>query len=238
MVRAALIALAACGAPARAVVATPPPTTVPPLVAEVTYVMPAPACPAPEIDPATRRKIMYEANERWNQTHDRNFRDYSAITADLPPLSARWEDRRSVPYRGVVTVYMDVVRTTGSRGGPLVLSLVETGANSAGRYERFELLPSSEPPIAGASTSFQPLWVEPATGRSLGPIHAAISVRPHSEWPYQKDRQQVVIYNPRDRPDILLVARKQYFDSVWTPMLRVDLPKATRFSVYERPPSH
>lgn len=49
---------------------------------------------------------------------------------------------------------------------------------------------------------------------------------------------RVVVYNPIGRPDILLVATRPYFELEWTPLLRIDLPKATRFSVYRRADSH
>lgn len=221
--------VAACAAP----ISPPRPPALPMLALEISVVSPeplpllVPSCTASPIDAATRRQIEKETLQIWDDAHERNFRDYSVITATLPTLQAAWRTRTSVPYRGVVPAYLHV-----SAAGPLQLGLVDpmTYGEAGGGAARFDLLPTSEP---SPNRSFEPLWTDPKTGRSVGPIHAAINVRPQQKDAFYFDRTQVVIYNAPSRPDILLVATKHFRDTDWTPLLRVDLPKATRFSVLQ-----
>lgn len=153
-----------------------------------------------------------------------NSQDYSVMTADLPALRARWQKRGSVAYRGVVPVVLDV------RERKLFITFIAPMGQprDEGAATDIMLFDESEPPPLGES--FEPLWKDRKTGRSVGPIHAAIRVRPRTDSS-ELERRQVVVYNPPDRPDILLVAKREFPDDDWTPLVRVDLPKATRFDV-------
>jgi hypothetical protein len=57
-------------------------------------------------------------------------------------------------------------------------------------------------------------------------------VRPRADSS-KLEYRQVVVYNPPGRPDILLVAKREFPEDAWSPVLRVDLPKATRFDVIQ-----
>ena len=51
------------------------------------------------------------------------------------------------------------------------------------------------------------------------------------------ERIQVVLYNPPSRRDIVLVATRPVGETAWRPLLRIDMPRATRFD-FIRPSWH
>lgn len=165
--------------------------------------------------------------ENWSQEDSPNYKDYSVIEESLPALKARWQKRERVSYRGVVPVALNAA------AGKLHITFVapiEPGYDYPGALESFLIFEKSESPPWG--NTYGALWHDRKTGRSIGPIHAAIRVRPSNDLP-RVERRQVVVYNPPDRPDILLVATKSFVDEEWTPLLRVDMPKATRFDLIQ-----
>lgn len=173
------------------------------------------AVPVPEDDEVPPSREYLE--------RQRNYSDTSVRIEDLPTLKAAWTVRESVRFGGVVPVAL-----CSSSGlhvtfiGPII-----PGRDDAGAYQRIEILPESEPAEGG--NCFPAISHSP---RHKGPIHAAIRVRPSIEAP-DSERVQVVIYNPLSRRDIVLVAARSVGETAWIPLVRIDMPKATRIHLIQ-----
>lgn len=147
-----------------------------------------------------------------------NYQDTSVTIDALPRLGARWTTRKRVRFGGVVPVALcgsKVLHVTFI--GPAI-----RGSADAGSYERFQILPASE--SAKGGNCFEAVSTNP---RHRGPIHAAIRVRPSARAP-DSERIQVVLYHPPSRQDIVLVATRPVGETAWRPLLRIDMPRATR----------
>jgi len=147
-----------------------------------------------------------------------NFLDTTVTLDELPKVTAKWKKREHVRYEGYVPVALHISSHTN-----LALSFVApvdmNVSDYPGTLETFLLFPSEDGPQDG--NAFGPL--------GLGPIHAAIRVRPKRES-RESTRRQVVVYVP-PKSKVVLVATKLVSEKKWTPLLRVDTPLATRIGL-------
>jgi hypothetical protein len=189
-------------------------------------VEPAPFSPDPVDDGTTQGAVAIPFDARGL-----DFLDTSVSLEELPTIGARWQKRERVRYKGRVPV---ALHSFGHR--KLALSFVApvdiTVSDYPGTLKTIELLSSDSSNVNG--NAFGPLRWE-ARGKnesgSLGPIHAAIRVKPLHDAP-ESERRQVVVYVP-PKSKVVLVATKLVTDTTWTPLLRVDTPNATRIDLID-----
>lgn len=152
-----------------------------------------------------------------------NERDTSVTIGELPPLTAKWKSRAKIVFGGVVPIAL-------CHSGLYVIGPVHDESGYPGSLEQIPLVPIGD--AAANGSCFPAVDIDYKRNRSKGPIHAAIRVRPTSTSP-ESERFGLVLYNPPQRQDVMLVAMKPAGETAWVPLLRVDMPRATRFNLLD-----
>lgn len=159
-----------------------------------------------------------------------NHRDTTVTFDELPKLGAKWKQRKSVAYKGVVpiAVHHCCFHVNLTFVGP-----VNSESGYPGSLKRFPLVPSDDGgPYSNSFPGFSSDRTKP------GPILTAFRVLPSTNGDSSKprpesERRQVVVYMPKGNKRVILVATKLLTDTEWTPLLRVDVPKATRIDLID-----
>lgn len=151
--------------------------------------------------------------------------DKTVTFAELPALGAAWKQRARVTYKGIVPVAIN------HSWDHVNLTFVGTEINASGYPGALKSFPLVSSDDTGPWSSSFPAFDK------KGPILAAIRVLPSTHGrsdvkPPENERRQVVVYQPKGAK-VVLVATKLVTDTAWTPLLRVDTPKATRIDVID-----
>ena len=149
-----------------------------------------------------------------------NQLDRSVDVKDLPTINAKWGKRVTLKYRGRVSVALHVRKKLSLL---VVDTVTETESGYPGALETIELGDADDHDIERDDDAFSPRDFNYETGAYVGPVMFAVRLLPRRDAPESERRQFVVYTNKRT----ILVAVKRVDASTWTPLMRIDVPKAS-----------
>jgi len=157
---------------------------------------------------------------------DQNLLDRSVDIAQLPGVNAKWRQRKTLPYRGQVMIALSEAHHE-MLAIHVVDTVTETPSGYPGTLWTLELAAAVAPAKDG--NAYSPRDVKGETNEYVGPIMFAIRTLPRERAP-ESERRQYVVYTVKRS---VLVAEKLVTDTTWTPRLRIDLPRATKFGALD-----